>query len=130
MDIKKLKYQPDYMQKRLLKIYCWIFLIGVSYLLFVRITGIRIPCFYYETTGFLCPGCGITRMFVQLSKFNIQQAFWYNPVCFCLLVFWVIMSVLLFVGKPNFLRRPKVLYSLMIINITVLLIFGCLRNFG
>lgn len=117
------------MQKRLVRIYSIIFAAGFAYLIFVRITGIKLPCIFYETTGLLCPGCGITRMFVQLSCFNIKKAFMYNPVCFVSVAFWLTFSVLLFIGKPKYFRNAKLLYIFMYINFAALILFGLLRNF-
>lgn len=59
-----------------------IFGIGLTYLFFVLLSGLRIPCVFYEFTGLKCPGCGITRMIVSLAKLNFTDAFGYNPFLF------------------------------------------------
>ena len=71
-----------------------VLLAGVAYLLLVRITGWGIPCLFNATTGLLCPGCGISRMFVALSKLDIAGAFRSN----CLVL------TVLAVGSPMVIR--------------------------
>jgi hypothetical protein len=65
--------------KRYVKPVAILIAIGVAYLIFVRITGFAIPCPIHLITGYKCPGCGITSMFIHLSKLNFQAAFWDNP---------------------------------------------------
>lgn len=62
--------------------YAIILLIGVAYLIFVRCTGIGIPCLFYEITGLKCVGCGISRMLVSLSRLDFVTAFQYNSFLF------------------------------------------------
>lgn len=62
-------------------------LILAGYYLFVRITGMAIPCVFHEVTGLLCPGCGITRMFLALGRLDLATAFRWNPGVFVLLPF-------------------------------------------
>ena len=37
-------------------------------------------CFFHQTTGLLCPGCGSLRAIHQLLHGNITQAFRFNPL--------------------------------------------------
>ncbi len=71
-----------------------ILLAGVAYLLLVRITGWGIPCLFNATTGLLCPGCGISRMCVALSKLDIAGAFRSNYLAL----------IVLAVGLPMMIR--------------------------
>lgn len=41
-------------------------IIGMLYAVFIKITGISIPCLFREITGLKCPGCGITTFFMNL----------------------------------------------------------------
>lgn len=58
-------------------------LVGLLYYLFVVITTIKIPCFFYVLTGLYCPGCGVTRMSVALLQLDFERAFYYHPVLLC-----------------------------------------------
>lgn len=76
-------------KKRLMRIITYafyIFIAGLLYGIFVSYTGIAIPCPIYKTTGLQCPGCGATRMCLALMRFDLRQAFLYNPMLFLLLV--------------------------------------------
>lgn len=102
-------------------------LLGFVYLLLIDL-GISIPCFFYKLTGFYCPGCGITRMFLSMLCLDFYQAFRFNPFLFILLPFFLILGIFqyerwLFNQKyvviPNFVWN-----SLLIITI----LYGILRN--
>lgn len=116
------------MRKNIIKIYCAIFVLGITYYIFSQITNIYIPCLYYTTTGLLCPGCGTTRMFLSLIKFDFAAAFSYNPVMFVLLILWVLISLLCFCDKIKFVKNERFLYTMLGISIAALLIFGIIRN--
>ena len=62
-----------------------ILLLGLGYYLFTRITHLYIPCILRLITGWLCPGCGISHLFVALFRLDFQGAFRENPFVFCLL---------------------------------------------
>lgn len=47
-------------------------------------------CWFRETFGLYCPGCGGTRMLRAILQLNFYQAFRYNPLIFLLLVFMCI----------------------------------------
>jgi hypothetical protein len=84
-SIRQLKDSNPEVSKRFYNIaikYGIIFGIGLTYLFFVLLSGLRIPCVFYEFTGLKCPGCGITRMIVSLAKLNFTDAFGYNPFLF------------------------------------------------
>lgn len=100
------------------------------YIIFIRISNIRIPCFFHNFTGFLCPACGITRSIEALLNGYIQSAFEYNKALFILMP--VILSIFLIEeiryikkGKRQFLLISKILLWCIII---MLLIFGFIRN--
>ena len=105
-------------------IFSFLIIYGLSY--FLLDDGL--PCYIRKITGFYCPGCGISRMFISLLKFDIYQAFRFNPLVFCLLVFVgiiAIIDIVLYYRKKEILKIGNKTY----ITILVLVIlFGILRN--
>ena len=116
------------MKKSILKIYATILGIGLPYYAWVSLTGRYIPCFYLSTTGFKCPGCGISHMFVAMAKLDFAKAFSYNPVMFVLFFVWNAIALLCFIGKPAFVQSPKFLYGALYVTVVVLFAFWLLRN--
>ena len=100
--------------------------LGTAYFIFVKLTGLGIPCIFRTMSGgrILCPGCGISRMFLKLSTFDIPGAFRCNPAIFSLLPLWCICAVLWITD-----RGEKFLKGAEIFSLVVLIIFGILRNF-
>lgn len=43
---------------------------------------IGIPCLFHEITGWLCPGCGITHMYLYMLHFDFKFAFYCNSFIF------------------------------------------------
>ncbi len=45
------------------------------------IGSLSIPelCTWRRLTGWSCPGCGLTRSFIALVRFDVRQAWSYNP---------------------------------------------------
>ena len=87
-----------------------------------------IPCIFHTLTGFYCPGCGITRMFLSLISFDFYQAFRFNPVVFLL----VLITPFYFLFTTFYLKKtgkkwilPNAIY---IILLVILIVFGFLRN--
>lgn len=70
-------------KKRLLKHLKLIFVIailGISYVTFIKTTGLSIPCQFKILTGLECPGCGTTRVCLSLLSLNVKTAFSINPI--------------------------------------------------
>lgn len=67
--------------------------IGIAYFIFIKLTGIAIPCVFHSITGKYCPGCGITRMVIALAKFDFISAARYNLFVLCLLPFGIVLYV-------------------------------------
>ncbi|NDB34138.1 MAG: DUF2752 domain-containing protein [Flavobacteriia bacterium] len=70
--------------------------VGIYFLvstLLKALTGIDIciPCLWHTFFDFHCPGCGLTRAFIELLKFNPRGAFGQNP-----LIFLVLPAILFF----------------------------------
>ena len=100
--------------------------LGIGYFIIVKLTGLGIPCIFRLMFGgrILCPGCGISRMFLNLSSLDIPGAFRCNPAVFSLLPLWCVCAVL-WVSD----RGKKFLKAAEIFSLTVLILFGILRNF-
>ena len=103
---------------------------GVGYLLAVRLTGFGIPCLFYEVTGLLCPGCGLTHAAVAFSRGAIREGLGYNPMLPVYLLYggWFggRGAVRYLRGEKNpFLFGPSFVHTVMLIAVIV---FGILRN--
>lgn len=84
--------------------------------------NIVIYCPILKITGFYCPGCGITRMFISLLSGNIYQAFRYNPLVFILFIFIPIYFIVeKYINKNT---KKKILYGLLVI----VLVYTIARN--
>ena len=81
----------DPVRKRILIIYAVIIILGASYTVLIFTAGFGIPCLFNQVTGFLCPGCGTSRMALALMRFDFQEAFRYNPVAFVTVPVWVLI---------------------------------------
>ena len=84
-----------------LKKHLLVFIIGFAYLLWVLATDIYLPCPFRLVTGLKCPGCGITHMIIALSRFDLKNAFFANPLIFTLLP---IASVIYILNKMHYVR--------------------------
>lgn len=107
----------------------WIFLgLGIGYFLWLKLTGLAIPCLFRKITGWLCPGCGITTLLLSLAAFDFTGAYQANPFLF--LTGPLILAEL---GYYFFLqlRRKKLPAwnnTLLIIYCCALCLFGVMRN--
>lgn len=105
-------------------------LAGAGYGLFVRITGVGIPCPFHALTGWYCPGCGISRLCLALLRLDFAAALQSNAAVFALLPVgaavlcaWAVQYIR--TGEQGLRRWQTVLVGGMIV---VLLLFGLLRN--
>lgn len=104
---------------------------GVLYGLITGWLGFGIPCPVHYFTGFKCPGCGVSRMFISLMKLDFKSAFEANRL---LLVTLPVIASLLFVyffryiktGSRKIFKAENIIYIVLIISF---LIFGVVRNF-
>lgn len=104
------------------------FFLLIVYSVIFLITGNGLPCIFHKITGFYCPGCGISRMFISIAKFDFYQAFRYNPLVFILLILffiYVIIELIHFKKKGYYFKINKWLY---IILLVIVISFGILRN--
>lgn len=76
--MKKLEIEEKKRLKKVLKKAIILLTVAVLYAIFVRNVGWGIPCVYKLLTKKLCPGCGISRMFLSLFRFDFVSAAKYN----------------------------------------------------
>ncbi|NEZ41014.1 DUF2752 domain-containing protein [Paenibacillus alvei] len=94
--------------------------IGSVYLMvWIPLTGISIPCFFYEFTGLYCPGCGLTRALASLLRIDIYQSFRLNALLYIIPPVYLLAYVL--GGK----YKTSLLWALLVIALG----YGVLRNF-
>jgi hypothetical protein len=46
---------------------------------------ITFPCLFTKILHFHCPGCGLTRAFIEILKFNFIGAWNFNPMIYLVL---------------------------------------------
>lgn len=104
--------------------------IGFIYVIFYLVTGFGIPCPFKAVTGLYCPGCGISRMFMNMLKLDFYAAFSSNCVVFCALPFFVAGVVrhcyrYVRYGTRELSKTENVLIILLVV---ILLVFAVVRN--
>ena len=60
------------------------FLLIWAYMIDPLAGGYTIPCFFHETTGLYCPGCGLQRATYDMLHGEMQAAFNVNVLSFFL----------------------------------------------
>jgi hypothetical protein len=81
-------------------------------------------CFIKSTIGVPCPGCGLTRAYLALFRFQWYEAFFYHPL------FWYIpLFVLVWIGKWRRYgsENPRWFTRLAITSLTLLLAVFAIR---
>lgn len=121
------------MKKRLMRLLILILLVGlsgVSYGLFVKITGIAVPCVFRLVTGLQCPGCGVTHMCMALLQLDIQEAYNSHPMLFIQLPILAVIAVknaIVYIRQGSY-RLSKAETVVIYVCIALLLIFTVYRN--
>lgn len=104
-----------------------IILIGMIYGVFISFTGISIPCPIRYFTGFLCPGCGITTLFLSLVHGDWHSAKQANVFLFYTLpLFFLSMVIVVFWPNSQVARLNKKYF--MPLYLAALVVFGFYRN--
>ncbi len=116
--------------KVILKSVLPVLFIGFAYLIFVRLTGLGIPCLLTLFTKGYCPGCGITRMFLALSRFDFAGAFRANALVMILLPTYLPFACARLVkyyktGKNEPSRAEKI-YA--VVAVVLIFAFWIMRN--
>ncbi|WP_206215095.1 DUF2752 domain-containing protein [Adlercreutzia sp. ZJ138] len=104
--------------------------VGLVYAVFFAVTGIGVPCVFHELTGLLCPGCGVSRMCLDLLRLDFEAAFHHNAAILCLLPAGAVLAAVLVRGYvcEGSMRLPTWANVLVIAMVVVLLVFGVVRN--
>lgn len=102
---------------------------GVIYFLLTQL-GFAIPCIFRRITGFYCPGCGVTRMCINIIKLDFYSAFRSNSAIFVIIPFLaVIFAVRTYSVLKYGIAKQKIWMTVIeITSIIILIIFGILRN--
>ncbi len=101
---------------------------AIVYILAVRRLGFGIPCIFHRITGFKCPGCGITGLFVALSRFDFKSAFNSNRFIFVTSPFLLTELLYAFVLKLRKKKMPGWNEKALMIYVFLLIGWGILRN--
>ena len=89
---------------------------------------IELLCFFHKITGFYCPGCGITRMFLACLNGKVIQAFYYNRLLF---IFIIICAPYFFYRYNNWYHgktTKSIPQKMWIFLLIVFLCYGIMRN--
>lgn len=81
-------------------------------------------CIIHRLTGLNCPGCGITRMVIALSKGEIYQAFRYNPLVFIELPI-ILILLALYIFKKEYRKTIEIIFMILVI---IAIFYGVIRN--
>lgn len=113
--------------KKSIKILIILILAFIVFLYLNKRFSFFIPCPIHHITGLHCPGCGATRMVLNLLQLNFYKAFRCNPFLFTISPFLIIYHIIYYfkwIQDKPFKINNKIWYVLLIIAI----LFMILRN--
>lgn len=107
-----------------------VLLLGIAYIIFIKITGWMLPCPIKLVTGKYCPGCGISRMLLAMLRLDFKTAFHANRLLFFLLpviLLYALIKAIYFIrtGKNN-QTLPEQIAVLFVTILTIA--FWVMRN--
>lgn len=107
-----------------------ILLLGIAYVIFVKITGWGLPCPIKLVTGKYCPGCGISRMLLAMLTLDFEAAYYANRLLFFLLpvilLYGLIKGIHYIRTGENKQSLPEQLVILLVCLVTIA--FWIMRN--
>ncbi len=115
---------------KVLKSVLGILVLGIVYAVFVDVSGLSVPCIFHSLTGYLCPGCGITRLMLSLLHGDAEGARNANAFVYYLLPFaivYILYRVFRYVryDKSDFNKAEVVMLTAVLI---LTLAWGFYRN--
>ena len=115
---------------RIVKPVVILLLAGIAYAIFVRLTGLAIPCMFRVVTGKHCPGCGISRMFLAMLRLDFTDAMRQNCLVFVLLPVFFVYAIWKSVTFVKYGNRPlnKVEQAGILILFVLMVAFWIMRN--
>lgn len=104
--------------------------VGALYAVFVSVTGLALPCFIKVSTGFKCPGCGITRASIAVLHGDIKTSFAYNPFLYFVgpVIAYLIIKYDISYVKYGCFKSSKIDTFIICICIISAVLYGILRN--
>lgn len=107
---------------------CFILLAFFLLIMILYMIDIKVPCIFHKITGFYCPGCGITRMFVEIFRLRFYEAFYYNELCFSYLILFIIYLLYYLISKLLNIKVIKISNKFYYVLIVITVLYGVLRN--
>ena len=104
-------------------------IIGIVYFIWIKLTGLAIPCMTRKITGLKCSGCGATTMVVCFAKLDFKGAFDANQFLFCSIPFLIFEIIFVNMREVYEKKNPMWNKVLLIIYLAMFIAFGVLRNF-
>ncbi len=115
--------------KKVISEYGIILLILIGYYFLNTIFHLKVVCLFNFFTGYLCPGCGITRYFIAMLHGDLVSAFYYNQFVFIVfplfLIYMIYCKVCYVINYDNYYKIPNIVYIFLLIS---LIMFGIIRN--
>ena len=117
-------------KRRLLAVGGTLLGLGLGYAVWVRLTGLAVPCPFRAVTGWLCPGCGVTRLCLALLRWDWAAAWNANPVLLLMLPVLALLGVRLAVRyvREGAATGSKWESALLWAMAALLIVWGAARN--
>ena len=118
--------------KKHLITYLCVLALGAVYFIWIKVTGIGIPCIFHLLTGWSCPGCGVTTLILSVVHGRFDLARDANPFLFYT---WPLIAGFIIYAEVKAIKRKrykadKIVNILMFAYIGALIVFGVVRNWG
>lgn len=93
-------------------------------------TDAYLPCIFREITGYMCPGCGATRMCLAIIELDFKSAFNSNPILFItspIILFLIYKSIQNYIAYGNMMLESKY-EKIATFLVIIFILFGIVRN--